>query len=81
LPRRLRQRFLPEARNDHSNIADDRFCVIGSELIGIPISEELMEQAITVGMVIWASAAVIGCIAAIGIILFILAAIADGYKH
>jgi hypothetical protein len=41
----------------------------------------MMDHAITVGMVVWASVAVLGVIGVIGVCLWILSIFADAFKH
>lgn len=40
-----------------------------------------MHEAITVGMVVWASVATIGVIALIGVVLWLLSIFADAFKR
>lgn len=40
-----------------------------------------MDQAVTIGMVVWASLAVLGAVAVIGGLLWFLSAIASGFNH
>lgn len=40
-----------------------------------------MNQAVTIGMIVWASVATIGVIALIGVVLWLLSIFADAFKR